>query len=550
MNIIKKLVKTPYIFHTEDDWKFFVKRAYIADSLDVLDHEKRLGQCLFNKNYAEIESDIDIKGGFFKVSNSGIRYFIHEFVTQDKMAEWVSSRGGCKSSSYWPNFSFRCSVIRKSVLDDVGDFNESVSHFEMDYAGRYTNKGYQSAFFENIHALHIGRLTSEIHDETKLNAYILNEQKQFSGKEEALKEEQRKIEEQTKKKEIEVQQSTLPKPSNILNPDPKIKTVVLNLDRRPDRWETFEKFAVEAKFLNYERFPAVDGTKLVSTPQLQKIFDGNDYRMRIGLVGCSLSHFKMYTDLINNDEYDSYLIFEDDIEFTPDFEYKFNHLLKQLKTVEWDLVFVGHHTRDPNNKEVLSKDKLSTIEKWDKYKSFTQSLGGTTGYLISKKGAEKFLDFVNSYTMINSIDTMLQNSANTLKVYYTNPHLIFSECFRGDQIDSDIQYDYSTLYSDLDERVKEEIEYYKNDITLLSNFEEAKNYCINKDNTKKCYYKDYSENIDTLQKLSTHPCYKFEEYNNDHKILFIIPGGDEGRYFHIFKKNGKYDVSDTLVFKE
>jgi hypothetical protein len=52
-----------------------------------------------------------------------------------------------------------------------------------------------------------------------------------------------------------------------------------------------------------------------------------------------------------------------------------------------------------------------------------------------------------------------------------------------------------------------------------------------------------------IAKLSTHPCYKFEEHNNDHKILFIIPGGDEGRYFHIFKKNGKYDVSDSLVFK-
>ena len=80
MNLIKKLVKTPYIFHNEDDFKYHVKRNFISDALDILDHNKQLGQCLTNKNYAEIESDIDIKGGFFKVSNSGIRYFVHEFV--------------------------------------------------------------------------------------------------------------------------------------------------------------------------------------------------------------------------------------------------------------------------------------------------------------------------------------------------------------------------------------------------------------------------------------------------------------------------------------
>jgi len=35
MNIIKKHVKTPYQLHLEDDWKFFVKRPYIQNALDV-----------------------------------------------------------------------------------------------------------------------------------------------------------------------------------------------------------------------------------------------------------------------------------------------------------------------------------------------------------------------------------------------------------------------------------------------------------------------------------------------------------------------------------
>ena len=50
LNIIRSIVKTPYILHLEDDWKFFVKRNYISDSLDVLSSNSKLGQCLFNKN--------------------------------------------------------------------------------------------------------------------------------------------------------------------------------------------------------------------------------------------------------------------------------------------------------------------------------------------------------------------------------------------------------------------------------------------------------------------------------------------------------------------
>ena len=79
MNIIKNNVKTPYLFHLEDDWKFFIKRNYIEDAIDIIESNKNIGQCLFNKNYAEIESDIDIKGGIYKTTNRGFRYYIHEY---------------------------------------------------------------------------------------------------------------------------------------------------------------------------------------------------------------------------------------------------------------------------------------------------------------------------------------------------------------------------------------------------------------------------------------------------------------------------------------
>ena len=57
----------------------------------------------------------------------------------------------------------------------------------MDYANRYFNAGYISAFFEGIYSIHIGRLTSERDDDNKLNAYKLNDEVQFYGKEEKIK---------------------------------------------------------------------------------------------------------------------------------------------------------------------------------------------------------------------------------------------------------------------------------------------------------------------------------------------------------------------------
>ncbi len=79
---------------------------------------------------------------------------------------------------YWPNFSFRPSLIRREVFDKVGPF-EDIKHFELNYAGRYTAKNYKSVFFPSIVCIHIGRLTSEWQDKTKANAYTLNEVVQF-----------------------------------------------------------------------------------------------------------------------------------------------------------------------------------------------------------------------------------------------------------------------------------------------------------------------------------------------------------------------------------
>lgn len=527
MNIIRKLVETPYIFHMEDDWMFFCKRNYITDLMDVIGQNWRLMQCLVNKNYGETSTDIGIVGGEFGRTDKGIRYYTHEMVTtEESKIKWHAKNGVGFNCNYWPHFSFRPSLFRTRIFHELGEFNETVSHFEMDYAGRYVNKGWQSAFLESVYCLHIGRLTSERSDTNKPNAYQLNGEAQFEGKETQT---------------IGVAPKTL-----CQTHFGDLKTFVINLDRREDRWVDFTKNAKGIEFLNYHRYSAIDGCQLISTPQLHRIFDGNDYNMRSGMVGCAMSHIKLYVELLNSDD-DAYCILEDDLEFAPDFREKFTHMYNKVRLFDWDIVYLGHHLfKDHITADSYDKTKMPKIEKWSCQMSFSRSMGGTGGYVISKKGAQRMLDFINTTGMTNGIDTVQQKAADLLNIFYITPHLIYSECFRGDNNpDTDIQYNYESLTISVKERLNTELSFYEGKAVQIYNSESAFEIVKNAADLEIHYYEDEDPVvINQLEKECVHPCYTLDD-----KVLIVVPGGHNERYFNRLCKNGKFNILDALQTK-
>jgi GR25 family glycosyltransferase involved in LPS biosynthesis len=268
-----------------------------------------------------------------------------------------------------------------------------------------------------------------------------------------------------------------------------------------------------------------------------------------------MSHIKLCIELLKKTE-GVYCILEDDVEFTPEFIPKLSHLLEQLENVKWDIVYLGHHLyKEYVTKDSYNKTKLPIIEKWSRYRSLKESIGGTGGYLISRKGAERLLNFINRTGMTNGIDTVQQKTADELDVYYATPHLIYSECWRGDNNpDTDIQYNYESLTVALNKRVVEEIEYYKG-IPIIDNTKKALSNITNNNLDTPFLYTKYSDNNDgelqppkekdvyEVQKQSVHPC-----YNLDNKFLFVVPGGNADKYFHRFKKNDEWDVEDALQY--
>lgn len=402
MNIIKNKVDTAFIFHMEDDWQFFHKDNYISNCLEILTKNDKYGQCLLNKNYGETEKDINIIGGISEKTISGIKYFIHEYCkNEDEYKNFYKKHGEGLNSAYWKHFSFRPSLIKKYIFDMIGDFNEKVGHFEQDYSNRYFEKGFLSVFLDGINCLHIGRLTSEINDFTKKNAYILNDEKQFDNKY-------------------------------------KFDSFVINLDRNPDRLKIFNDNSKNLS-LKIRRFNAIDGKKILPNEQLQRIFQGNDYNMRSGMVACALSHMQLWIDLINSDK-DFFLIFEDDISFVDNFDNKFNYLLNNLP-LDWDICYLGHtlwnHSKSPSHFDQIN---FPIFEKKNDIESLNYSMGGTFAYLISKKGAFCILDYINLYGMTNCIDTMQQKAASQINLFYTVPLLVYSN-----NPSSNIQSDFSSL---------------------------------------------------------------------------------------------------------
>ena len=409
MNYIRKHTTTPYIFHMEDDWKFFHKSNFISQCIDVLINDDKIGQCLINKNYAETLHDDSIIGGYPGKTKKGTKFYIHEHThNEESKQEFIKKYGNQRNCAYWPHFSFRPSLLKKEILDTIGPYNEQVSHFEMEYSNRYKNKGFKSAFLDGIFCLHTGRLTSQRNDKNIPNAYDLNNESQFSNKEKQ---------------------------------DDNIETYVINLEERKDRLIQFNKNSN----IKYKVFNAINGTKLKPNEHLQQLFLGNDYNMRVGIVGCALSHIKLLINLLKSDN-DIFCILEDDITFAHNFEHKLKHIIK-TSTSGWDLIYLGHHLY-PKYKinDCYNKEILPILHKTSVTESLKVSMGGTYGYLITKNGIKKLLDYINSTGITKGIDTIQQNAINTMETYYCHPHIVFSECvLPGKKSNSDIQYNYDSV---------------------------------------------------------------------------------------------------------
>lgn len=162
-----------------------------------------------------------------------------------------------------------------------------------------------------------------------------------------------------------------------------IKTLVLNLDRSPDRLESITA-QFKAIGVPFERMSAVDG-KAATEEEFQKFCSTRDLRntWNRGKMGCFLSHYNAWKIAANSpDAYTA--IFEDDMHLSPS-------LKDFLATDSWipqgsEIVRLETST----NRVWLGSDVLATHagREVKKVKSTTWCTGG---YIISRDAAKKLL---------------------------------------------------------------------------------------------------------------------------------------------------------------
>lgn len=140
-----KLVKTPYVFHCEDDW-IYTRKNFIQDSLKILDYDPKIIQVWLESKKSASRLDIFSYGPLIKHNGVGFRKVF------------------CKEGWEWGYFSFRPGVKRMKDYNLIGGYKNYKN--ELDIGVTYKNKGFYTVIIEKPAVKDIG-LDQTIFDPTR-----------------------------------------------------------------------------------------------------------------------------------------------------------------------------------------------------------------------------------------------------------------------------------------------------------------------------------------------------------------------------------------------
>ena len=140
-----KLVKTPYIFHCEDDW-IYTRKNFIQDSLKILEYDNKIIQVWLESQESASRLDVFEYGPLKKYKGIGFREVY------------------CKEGWEWGYFSFRPGVKRMKDYNLIGGYERFKN--ELDIGVCYKKHGYYTVIIEKPAVEDIG-LDQTIFDPTR-----------------------------------------------------------------------------------------------------------------------------------------------------------------------------------------------------------------------------------------------------------------------------------------------------------------------------------------------------------------------------------------------
>ena len=156
----------------------------------------------------------------------------------------------------------------------------------------------------------------------------------------------------------------------------------LNLDKRTERKEAFERRSKEAGF-EVERFSAIQ----LNEEDVPNPFNGKDWHIKIS---CTYSHFEMIREAKRRG-WKNCVIFEDDCVFEDGFVDKVKKCIDELKDTKWDLFYMGG---EPGGWCDSVSDKLAKC---------TSGMYATHAYVINECFYDKVLSLNYNIGVIDTI---------------------------------------------------------------------------------------------------------------------------------------------------
>ena len=134
---IYKKIRTPYVFHCEDDW-IYTRKKFIEDSLEILETDSKIIQVWLESKRSASRLDI-------------FEYGPLEYTKKNKIG---FRKVTCKDGWEWGYFSFRPGVKRMSDYNLIGGYSKFKN--ELDIGVKYKKLGFYTVIIEKPAVVDIG----------------------------------------------------------------------------------------------------------------------------------------------------------------------------------------------------------------------------------------------------------------------------------------------------------------------------------------------------------------------------------------------------------